>query len=182
MLLLLTLAGTSLVYPKPMPKTQLTLAFGAPTLQLSSAPPPTSALQSALARPPSNAAGQTQAVVAPPAAAAGSYTKYTNHRRGTIIKKADVDGATCLGEVAAELESHGIRVTSNLSSDKLGAKIREARMMRIPYLAVIGEKEVEGRGLAVRSRDENKDLGFMPLADVVTRLQSESLPPSARGA
>ena len=34
----------------------------------------------------------------------GSYTKYTNHRRGTIIKKADVDGATCLGEVAAELE------------------------------------------------------------------------------
>ena len=104
MLLLLTLAGTSLVYPKPMPKTQLTLAFGAPTLQLSSAPPPTSDLQSALARPPSNAAGQTQAVVAPPAAAAGSYTKYTNHRRGTIIKKADVDGATCLGEVAAELE------------------------------------------------------------------------------
>ena len=72
MLLLLALAGTNLVYPKPMPKTQLTLAFGAPTLQLSSAPPPTSALQSALARPPSNAAGQTQAVVAPPAAAAGS--------------------------------------------------------------------------------------------------------------
>ena len=34
----------------------------------------------------------------------GNYTKYTNHRRGTIIKKADVDGATCLGEVAAELE------------------------------------------------------------------------------
>ena len=48
MLLLLALAGMNLVYPKPMPKTQLTLAFGAPTLQFSLAPPPTSALHSRL--------------------------------------------------------------------------------------------------------------------------------------
>ncbi|EOD23690.1 hypothetical protein EMIHUDRAFT_239253 [Emiliania huxleyi CCMP1516] len=92
MLLLLTLAGTSLVYPKPMPKTQLTLAFGAPTLQLSSAPPPTSALQSALARPPSNAAGQTQAVVAPPAAAAGSsgVTKIVVDQKRPVMAKLKV--------------------------------------------------------------------------------------------
>ncbi|KPK54684.1 MAG: hypothetical protein AMJ63_02290, partial [Myxococcales bacterium SG8_38_1] len=59
-----------------------------------------------------------------------------------------------------------------------GAKIRQARMMRIPYLGVIGEKEVEGQGLALRSRDQNADLGFIPLSDVLERLERENHPPS----
>ncbi len=80
--------------------------------------------------------------------------------------------------VQQELRDKGFRVISDLSSDKLGAKIREARLMRIPYLAVIGQQEVEGQGLAVRSRDENKDLGFVPLSEVVERLERESRPPS----
>ena len=83
-------------------------------------------------------------------------------------------------EVQAELRAKGFRVIVDLSNDKLGAKIRKARMQRIPYLGVIGEKEVEGRGLAVRSRDENKDLGFLPLEAVVERLNNEHLPPSKR--
>ena len=69
-------------------------------------------------------------------------------------------------------------MTADLSGDKLGAKIRHARLMRVPYLGVIGQKEVEGEGLAVRSRDENKDLGFLPLADVIERLERENQPPS----
>jgi threonyl-tRNA synthetase len=51
--------------------------------------------------------------------------------------------------------------------------------MRIPYLGVIGQKEVEGQGLALRSRDENKDLGFIPLSDVFDRLAQENHPRSA---
>ena len=72
--------------------------------------------------------------------------------------------------VQQQLQERGFRVTADLSSDKLGAKIRQARLMRIPYLGVIGQKEVEGQGLALRSRDENKDLGFIPLSDVFDRL------------
>jgi threonyl-tRNA synthetase len=83
-------------------------------------------------------------------------------------------------EVEKELVSQGFRVTTDLSSEKLGAKIRNARLMRVPFLAVIGEKEVEGRGLAIRSRDEDKDLGFIPLDQVIARLRSESRPPSLR--
>jgi len=81
--------------------------------------------------------------------------------------------------VQQELRERGLRVTSDLSSDKLGAKIRQARLMRIPYLGVIGQKEVEGQGLALRSRDEDKDLGFIPLSEVIDRLVRENQPPSA---
>jgi threonyl-tRNA synthetase len=80
--------------------------------------------------------------------------------------------------VQKELQERGFRVTADLGSDKLGAKIRHARLMRVPYLGVIGQKEVEGEGLAVRSRDENKDLGFISLSDVITRLERENHPPS----
>jgi threonyl-tRNA synthetase len=79
-------------------------------------------------------------------------------------------------KVRAELKERGFRVSADLSSDKLGAKIRQARLKRIPYLAVIGEKEVEGEGLSIRSRDENKDLGFMPLAEVLQKLTDENRP------
>ncbi len=84
-------------------------------------------------------------------------------------------------EVQSHLIERGVRVTSDLGKDKLGAKIRNARLMRVPYLAVIGEKEVEGRGLAIRSRDEDKDLGFIPLDEVVARLANEARAPSLRG-
>ncbi|WP_169791516.1 threonine--tRNA ligase [Sandaracinus amylolyticus] len=83
-------------------------------------------------------------------------------------------------EVQQLLTREGFRVKIDLSSDKLGAKIRNARLMRIPFLGVIGEKEVEGRGLAIRSRDEDKDLGFVALDQVIARLRHESRPPSLR--
>jgi len=82
-------------------------------------------------------------------------------------------------KVQEQLQSRGFRVTADLSGDKLGAKIRQARLMRVPYLAVIGQKEVEGQGLALRSRDENKDLGFVPVSEVIARLERENHPPSA---
>ena len=79
------------------------------------------------------------------------------------------------------LRDAGIRATADLGSDKLGAKIRQARLMRIPYLGVIGEKEQEANGLALRSRDENADLGLIPLDAVIERIRAEGVPPSQRG-
>lgn len=83
-------------------------------------------------------------------------------------------------EVVQVLKSAGVRVIADTSADKLGAKIRNARNLRVPYLAVVGQKEVEGRGASVRSRDENKELGFLKLEELVARVQSEGLPPSLR--
>ncbi len=83
-------------------------------------------------------------------------------------------------EVEALFKANGFRVVTDLSGDKLGAKIRNARMMRPPYLAIIGGKEAETRSVAVRSRDEDKDLGPMTLDAFMSRLRAENVPPSKR--
>jgi threonyl-tRNA synthetase len=94
----------------------------------------------------------------------------------TVTEKVDDYAAELLGL----LRNAGIRAIADTSSDKLGAKIRNARNMRVPYLAVVGEREAEQRGAAVRSRDENKDLGFIALDALIDRIRAEGMPPSRR--
>lgn len=60
--------------------------------------------------------------------------------------------------VAQQLDEAGLRVKNDLRPEKIGYKIREAQMQRIPYMLVVGEKEVEANTVAVRSRSEG-DLG-----------------------
>ncbi len=72
-------------------------------------------------------------------------------------------------EAAAFLRARGLRVIEDLSNDKLGAKIRNARLMRYPFIAVVGAKEVETRAVSPRSQQKG-ELGSMPLeafADLV---------------
>ncbi len=82
--------------------------------------------------------------------------------------------------VVGELAAAGLRAIVDLSSEKLGAKIRNARTMRVPYLAVVGPREAESASVSVRSRDEDRDLGSMPLADLIARVRAEGVPPSRR--
>jgi threonyl-tRNA synthetase len=94
----------------------------------------------------------------------------------TVSEKVN-DYAT---ELAGLLRNAGIRAITDTSSDKLGAKIRNARNMRLPYLAVIGQREAEQRGAALRSRDEDKDLGFLSVEALIERIRAEGIPPSRR--
>ena len=80
-------------------------------------------------------------------------------------------------EVVSLLAAKGLRVRADLSADKLGAKIRSARLLRVPYVVVVGDKEAAGRQVAPRSRDQNKDLGAMPLEAFAELLLGESRPP-----
>jgi threonyl-tRNA synthetase len=66
--------------------------------------------------------------------------------------------------VAAELREAGFRVETNLRSDKIGAKIRDAQMQKIPYMVVLGDKELEEQKVAVRERRKG-DIGQMSLAE-----------------
>ncbi|WP_075090847.1 threonine--tRNA ligase [Haloferula sp. BvORR071] len=75
-------------------------------------------------------------------------------------------------EAATKLAEAGVRVTVDESSDKVGAKIRNARLERIPYMLVLGAKEVEEGTVSVRHRDKD-DLGSKPLADFVTDIVAE---------
>lgn len=66
-------------------------------------------------------------------------------------------------QVASELQLAGVRVESDLKSDKIGYKIREATLAKVPYLLVVGEKEAADRTVSVRHRTEG-DKGAVTVA------------------
>jgi len=70
------------------------------------------------------------------------------------------------------LKNQGVRVESDLRNEKVGFKIREHTLRRVPYLLVAGDREVDSHSLAVRTRS-GKDLGVLPLAEVSTRILSD---------
>ena len=80
--------------------------------------------------------------------------------------------AEAVVDVKAQLEAAGLRVETDLRNEKIGFKIREAQMQKIPYMLIIGDKEVENGVVAVRSR-KGGDLGTMTLEDFLARIQSE---------
>jgi len=79
-------------------------------------------------------------------------------------------------EVRDRLVAAGWRVELDDSSDKLGAKIRNAELAKIPYALIVGEKEVEAKGVAPRRRG-GEDLKTMPLEAFLDLLNKEARPP-----
>ncbi|WP_367872251.1 threonine--tRNA ligase [Luteolibacter sp. Populi] len=75
-------------------------------------------------------------------------------------------------EAATKLAEAGVRVSVDRSSDKVGAKIRNTRLERIPYMLVIGAKEVEEGTVSVRHR-EREDLGAKPLEEFIAEITAE---------
>ena len=75
-------------------------------------------------------------------------------------------------EIAAKLEKAGLRVETDLRNEKIGFKIREAQMQKIPYMLIVGDKEVENGVVAVRSR-KGGDLGTMSLEDFMAKIAEE---------
>ena len=79
-------------------------------------------------------------------------------------------------KLQAELKARGLRVHVDVSNDKLGAKIRNARNLRYPYICVIGDAEAAASTVAVRSATEG-ELGAMSVSDFTERLLEEAKPP-----
>ena len=75
-------------------------------------------------------------------------------------------------ELAAKLEAAGIRVETDLRNEKIGYKIREAQMQKIPYMLVIGDKERDAGTVSVRTRG-GIDLGAMQLDEFLGRIKDE---------
>ena len=69
-------------------------------------------------------------------------------------------------EIADILKKQGFRVESDLRNEKIGFKIREHTLQRIPYLLVVGDREVETKSIAVRARD-GENLGAMPVGQFI---------------
>ena len=75
-------------------------------------------------------------------------------------------------QIMEKLDEYGVRAEVDARNEKIGFKIREAQMQKIPYMLVIGDKEAEEGTVAVRSRKEG-DLGAQPLADFIAKITEE---------
>ena len=80
--------------------------------------------------------------------------------------------AEYVNEVRKTLADQGFRVTADLRNEKIGYKIREHTLQRVPYLLVVGDREKEKGAVAVRTRS-GEDLGSMPVQDFIERLRAE---------
>ena len=84
------------------------------------------------------------------------------------------DRAKEYGEsISAKLEELGIRTSVDNRSEKIGWKIRQAQLEKIPYFFIVGDKEVDEKTVSLRSRKEG-DLGASPLDDVINRIVLEN--------
>ena len=75
-------------------------------------------------------------------------------------------------EIKNNLEKEGIRVELDARNEKIGYKIREAQLEKVPYMVVIGNKEMENKTIGIRSRKEG-DLGEKTLEEFISKLKNE---------
>jgi len=89
-----------------------------------------------------------------------------------VVMNITDNQADYVKELVKTFKSHGIRATSDLRNEKIGFKIREHTLARVPYLVVVGDKEVEAGDIALRTR-KGEDLGKMTVEAFVDKLTTE---------
>lgn len=75
-------------------------------------------------------------------------------------------------EIEEKLKKINVRAESDLRNEKIGYKIREAQLQKVPYMIILGDKEVENRNISLRSRKEG-DLGAMEFEAFAARIREE---------
>jgi threonyl-tRNA synthetase len=102
---------------------------------------------------------------------AGRFPPWLAPTQAVVLSITDRQ-AEFVRNAAEFLKNQGVRVETDLRNEKVGFKIREHTLQRVPYLLVAGDREVESLSLAVRTRS-GKDLGVLPLQEVATRILSD---------
>ncbi|MDH1211847.1 threonine--tRNA ligase [Pseudomonas chengduensis] len=100
---------------------------------------------------------------------AGSFPAWLAPTQAVIMNITDKQ-ADFAREVEKTLNQSGFRAKVDLRNEKIGFKIREHTLLKVPYLLVIGDREVETRSVAVRTR-EGVDLGSLPIEQFASQLQ-----------
>ncbi|WP_127477107.1 threonine--tRNA ligase [Sulfurivermis fontis] len=103
---------------------------------------------------------------------AGAFPLWLAPQQVAVLNITDRQ-AEYVQQVERTLAARGFRVKSDLRNEKIGFKIREHTLQRVPYLLVIGDREVEQQAVAVRTRG-GEDLGSMTLEAFVERLTAET--------
>src|SRR5690606_2880114 len=105
---------------------------------------------------------------------AGSFPAWLAPVQAVAMNITDAQ-AGAVEETVKFLNSKGFRVESDVRNEKVGYKIREHTLQRVPYLLVVGGREREAGSVAVRTRS-GEDLGAMPVEAFAARLAEESRP------
>jgi len=103
---------------------------------------------------------------------AGHFPAWLAPVQAVIMNITDAQ-ADYVREMRETLAVKGIRIEADLRNEKIGYKIREHTLQRVPYLLVVGEREKDNRMIAVRTR-AGEDLGPMSAADFHARLHADS--------
>ena len=103
---------------------------------------------------------------------AGQFPLWLAPEQVVVIPVSEEKQSEAAKAALAALAAVDLRASVDWSNHKLGKKIRENAMRKVPYLLVIGDREAESGMVAVRRRD-GTDLGAMPLADVIAALVEE---------
>ena len=75
-------------------------------------------------------------------------------------------------ELKKKLDAAGVRAETDLRNEKIGYKIREAQIQKLPYMLVVGDKEKEAGTVAVRTRG-GVDLGAMPVDEFIAKITGQ---------
>ena len=102
---------------------------------------------------------------------AGAFPVWLAPVQAVLIPIADRH-AEYAREVAATMKEAGVRVEVDDRGERMNAKIRDAQMQKVPYMLVIGDREIEAGAVSVRLRSE-EDLGSMQIDQLIERIQEE---------
>lgn len=102
---------------------------------------------------------------------AGTFPLWLSPVQVVVLNITDRHAAYA-SQMMLDLEKQGIRVKIDLRNEKIGFKIREHSMQRVPYLVIIGDKELEQQSITVRTQ-KGDDLGSLALRDFIERLKQE---------
>jgi len=105
---------------------------------------------------------------------AGAFPAWLSPVQAVVMNITDAQ-ADFVETVRKSLANQGVRIEADLRNEKIGYKIREHTLQRVPYLLVIGDREKETGTIAVRTRS-GEDLGSMPIDDFVARLRAAPVP------
>ncbi len=108
---------------------------------------------------------------------AGALPLWLAPVQAVVMNITTAQAAYC-EEVASRLVAVGVRAETDLRNEKISYKIREHSLQKLPYLLVVGDKEVAARAVAVRTRG-GVDLGQISLDTLIQRLRGESAPPDS---
>jgi threonyl-tRNA synthetase len=102
---------------------------------------------------------------------AGHFPTWLAPTQAVILNITDKQSEYCT-KIAKKLQENAIRVKPDLRNEKIGFKIREHTLKRVPYMLVVGDKEMEAGEVAVRTR-KGDDLGKMSIDEFLTKVKTD---------